>query len=262
VSIAGNERAMKRSIRVGGQSLEIRAWPGAGTPILLLHEGLGSVSMWRDFPDKLASRTGRPVIAWSRIGHGWSDPSTEPFEPDYMHREADRVPMLMDALGLKRATLLGHSDGGSIALIAAARFPDRVAALILEAPHVCVEQLTVDSIAALRQTDLETELEAKLAKHHRDPGEVFWRWNNIWLDARFREWSIEALLPAINARTLMVQGQDDEYGTIRQLDLIERGIVNAERVELASCGHSPHRDQAEAVLAAVAEFLHDAVRGA
>ncbi|NIJ09265.1 pimeloyl-ACP methyl ester carboxylesterase [Sphingomonas vulcanisoli] len=244
-------------ITIGGVGLEVRRWPGVGTPILLLHEGLGSVSMWRDFPGRLAAATGRPVIAWSRQGYGASDPLPDPREPAYMHDEARWVPLVMDALDIPRAVLLGHSDGGSIALLAAAWFPERVAALILEAPHVFVERLTVDSIAKVKQVYLTTDLGTKLGRHHRDAQEVFWRWNDIWLDPRFEAWNIEEWLPSIEAPALLIQGLDDEYGTLEQLDRIEAVLPRTTRVELANCGHSPHRDQFDAVLAACLDFLKD-----
>ncbi|HVV94656.1 MAG TPA: alpha/beta hydrolase [Hyphomicrobiales bacterium] len=248
-------------VTVDGVRLETREWPGregaAATPILLLHEGLGSVSMWRDFPASLAERTGRRVVAWSRQGYGRSDPMPGPFAPDYMHREAEKLPTLMDALGLERAHLFGHSDGGSIALIAAAHHPARIASLILEAPHVHVERITHDSIAAVKEVFAATDLAQRLGRHHADPAHSFRLWNDIWLDPRFRDWSIEALLPRIRAPALLIQGQGDEYGTLDQLDRIEAALPAARRLELASCGHSPHRDQPDAVLAAVAAFLGD-----
>lgn len=240
---------------IAGQCLEAQRWPGAGTPILLLHEGLGSVAMWRAFPGALAEKTGRPVIAWSRLGYGWSDVLPGARDPDYMHIEADKVFALLDVLGIERAVLLGHSDGGSIALIAAARRPTRVAALILEAPHVYVETLTVESIAKVKQTYLETDFGKKLDRYHRDAIGVFSHWNDIWLDPRFRDWNIESLLPAIAAPTLLIQGRDDEYGTIDQLDRIAAVLKDTRRLELSSCGHSPHRDQPEAVLEACSNFL-------
>jgi pimeloyl-ACP methyl ester carboxylesterase len=246
-------------LTIGGVRLEVREWPGGAgdgdTPILLLHEGLGSVSMWRDFPARLAERTGRRVVAWSRQGYGRSDPVPRPFAPDYMHREADKLPALMDALGIARAHLLGHSDGGSIALIAAARTPERVASLILEAPHVYVEQLTCDSIAAVKEIFATTDLGARLGRHHADPTHSFGLWNDIWLDPRFRDWTIEELLPAVTAPLLIIQGLDDEYGTLDQLDRIQAALPLARRLEIARCGHSPHRDQPDAVFAAVADFL-------
>lgn len=251
--------AVPEMIEIAGVRLEVKAWhgtaEGTGTPILLLHEGLGSVAMWRDFPAALARRTGRLVIAWSRTGYGQSDPLPEPRDPDYMHREADLVPRVMDALGISRAILLGHSDGGSIALIAAARYPERVAALILEAPHVFVENVAVASIAAARGHYLASDMGERMGRYHRLPDQVFWRWNDIWLDPRFRTWNIEDLLPRIAAPALLIQGLDDEYGTLEQLDRIEAALPATARVEVPDCGHSPHRDQPEAVLAAVAAFV-------
>ncbi|MEA2756938.1 MAG: hypothetical protein QOJ54_3227 [Aliidongia sp.] len=246
-----------KPILVGGARLEIARWPGRSEPILLLHEGLGSVSMWRDFPERLAAATGREVIAWSRQGHGASDPIPAPRNPDYMHREAALLPSLMAALGIARAHCFGHSDGGSIALIAAAHMPERVASLILEAPHVMVEDLTVTSIAAVKATYQATDLRQKLGRHHADADHIFWRWNDIWLDPRFRAWNIEALLPAILAPALLIQGRDDEYGSFDQLDRISAVLRRTRRLELDQCGHSPHRDQPQAVLDAVAGFLAD-----
>jgi pimeloyl-ACP methyl ester carboxylesterase len=244
-------------ITVRGVALEVRRWRGHGLPILLLHEGLGSISLWRDFPDQLSAASGRPVVAWSRQGHGRSERLPSPREPDYMHAEADSLPLLMDALGLPRAVLFGHSDGGSIALIAAARFPERIAALILEAPHVLVEQLTVDSIAQLKVAYQTTDLGRKIARHHNDADHVFWRWNDIWLDPRFRDWNIEAVLPAVQAPALLIQGKDDEYGTMDQLDRIQAVLAQTSRVELDRCGHSPHRDRRDAVLQASVGFLRE-----
>jgi len=250
-----SEASSVELLTVQGVALEVRRWAGAGVPIVLLHEGLGSASMWRDFPDRLAARTGRPVIAWSRQGYGRSDALPVARDPDYMHVEAGRVAPLLDALGIERAILFGHSDGASIALLAAARFPDRVERLILEAPHVYVEQITIDSIAAVGRAYRGTDLPLKLGRHHQRPDQVFWRWNDIWRDRRFRDWNIEDVLPAIRAPALLIQGQDDEYGTLDQLARIERALADTRRLVLPACGHSPHRDQPEAVLAAVDAFL-------
>lgn len=247
------------AIRVDGALLEVRRWQGAEQvdPILLLHEGLGSISMWRDFPARLAEATGRTVIAWSRRGYGWSDPLAGPFEPDYMHAEARLLPQVMDRLGVARAVLFGHSDGGSIALIAAALMPDRATALILEAPHVMVEAITVSSIAAIGAAYRPDDLGVKLGRHHRDPDGVFRHWNDIWLDPRFRLWNIEDFLPDIAAPALLIQGLNDEYGTLDQLDRIAAVLPRTERLELPDCGHSPHRDQRDAVIAETAAFLKD-----
>ena len=240
---------------IDGVGLELRRWPGKGAPILLLHEGLGSISMWRDFPERLANTTGHEVIAWSRRGHGFSDPLPEKRDPDYMHREAEALDALFDRLEIGRAHLFGHSDGGSIALIAAARHPDRVASLTLEAPHVLVEQLTVDSIAKVKTVYETSDLGRKLGRHHRDADHTFRRWNDIWLDPRFRDWNIEDVLPAIRAPALLIQGRADEYGTLDQLDRIAAILPATRRLELEACGHSPHRDQPEAVLVAVRDFI-------
>ncbi len=241
-------------IEIDGVSLEIKFWAGSGVPILLLHEGLGSVSLWKDFPDRLAGAAGHPVIAWSRQGHGFSASESGERTPAYMHREADLLPPLLDALGVQRAHLLGHSDGASIALIAAAFMPHRVASLVLEAPHVIVEDITVTNIAAIGGSYVASGMGKPLGRHHADPDALFWRWNHIWLNPAFRDWTIEALLPSIEAPALLIQGIDDEYGTLDQLDRIERVLPCAARLELTDCGHSPHRDQPEKVLAALAGF--------
>lgn len=247
-------------IGVDGVLLEVRRWPGRSgkLPILLLHEGLGSVSLWRDFPERLAQIAGREVIAWSRQGYGASDRLLEPRQPDYMHREAATLPELIRAFGLDRAHWFGHSDGASIALIAAAARPELAASLILEAPHVLVEVLTVESIAGVKTAYETTDLRQKLGRHHADPDHAFWRWNDIWLDPRFRAWNIEALLPKVRAPILLIQGLDDEYGTLKQLDRIEAAVRDSRRLVLPRCGHSPHRDQADAVLAAAVGFLEHA----
>lgn len=244
-------------IEVEGVRLEVLRWSGRGAPIVMLHEALGSASMWRDFPERLAMRTGREVIAWSRQGYGFSDPMPGAHEPDYMHLAAARVAPLLDTLGIARAHLFGHSDGGSIALIAAAQAPARVASLVLEAPHVLVEQLTHDSIAKVSAAYPTSGLAPKLARYHRDPDDVFARWSAIWLDPRFMAWNIEDVLPQVKAPALLIQGRDDEYGTLDQLTRIERAVGETQRLELDCCGHSAHRDQPEAVLAATSAFLRD-----
>jgi pimeloyl-ACP methyl ester carboxylesterase len=237
--------------------LEVRRWPGEGLPILLLHQALGSISMWREFPEQLAQTTQHEVIAWSRRGHGFSDRLPDRRDPDYLHGEAVSLPGLMDAVRLDRAHLFGHSDGSSIALIAAALHPDRVAGLILEAPHVYVEQLTVDSIAAVRASYETSGLRRKLGRHHADADRVFRQWTDIWFDPRFRDWNIENLLPEIRVPALLIQGRDDEYGTMDQLDRIAAVLPVSRHLVLADCGHSPHRDQRAAVLEASAAFLKD-----
>lgn len=253
---------MIERVVVDGAALELARWPGQGPAVLLLHEGLGSVSAWGGFPARLAAATGRPVIAWSRRGHGGSDPLAGAHAPDYMHREAEAALRLLDSLGLPAAHWFGHSDGASIALIAAARAPARVLSLILEAPHVFVEDLTIASIARIGAAYAAGgDLPRRLARHHRDAGAVFQAWNSIWLDPAFRAWSIEALLPGVRAPALLIQGADDEYGTMAQLDRIEAGLGGAQRLELAGAGHAPHRDRPGDVLAAVCAFLAAARTG-
>jgi pimeloyl-ACP methyl ester carboxylesterase len=243
---------------VDGRRLEILTIPGnpARDPIVLLHEGLGSVAMWRDFPARLAERTTRTVVAYSRYGYGTSDAFTEPREPDYMHHEAQVVlPALLDALGLKTPVLFGHSDGGSIALIFAGTHPQGVRALVLEAPHVFVEDLTVASIAQAKAAFATTDLPERLGRYHADARATFRGWNDIWLDPRFRNWNISAFLAGIRVPVLVLQGVDDEYGTVAQLDAIAAGIPASDIQLLERCGHSPHRSQPESVLERTAAFL-------
>ena len=250
-------------IVVDGVELEMQCWGSGSETILLLHEGLGSVSHWRDFPVRLAERTGARVIAWSRQGNGRSQKLAARRDPDYLHVEGARVGAFMDAMGVTRAHLFGQSDGASLALIAAAKFPDRIQSLILEAPHVLVEQITYDSIDQAREVYRTTDLSAKLARHHDDIDHTFWMWNDIWLDPRFRDWNIENVLPAIRAPALLIQGLDDEYGTLDQLDRIAAVLPDTEMLILEQCRHAPHRDRPEAVLEATVNFLkHRAKIGA
>jgi len=243
----------------GGQRLEY-AWHGGARndapPIVMLHEGLGSLALWRDFPRQLADATRRRVLVYSRLGYGKSDPLTGPRGVDFMHTEAlEILPLLLDSLGVDNPVLFGHSDGGSIALIHAARAHRSIAGVIALAPHVFVEHYGLDSIAAARRAYLDGDLRAKLARYHDDAESAFWGWNDIWLHPDFAAWNIEALLPEIACPVLAIQGVDDEYGTMEQIDRLERGVRGAQRLELAACRHSPHRDQPDAVLAAVTSFL-------
>jgi pimeloyl-ACP methyl ester carboxylesterase len=255
--VTGEATSLDRVI--DGRRLEIAHWrvPGRAVepPIVMLHEGLGSVALWKDFPQKVAQRCGHDVIAYSRYGHGRSEPLAAPREVDYMHREAQRVlPALLDELGLSRPILLGHSDGGSIALIFAGTHPGAVTALILEAPHVFVEDLTVASIAGARVAFDTTDLGAKLGRYHDNPARTFRGWNDIWLDPRFRSWNIESYLETIDAPILLVQGREDEYGTLAQLEAIA-SRTDARIAIVERSGHSPHRDQVEATLDAMTSFI-------
>jgi len=245
------------TVDAGGHRLEY-AWHGrarsGASPLVMLHEGLGSLSLWRDFPVELARATRRRVLVYSRYGYGRSDPLTGPRQVDFMHVEALEVlPELLRKLGIERPVLFGHSDGGSIALIHAAKHP--VAAVIALAPHVFVEAYGLASIAETRRAYLEGDLRERLARRHADADSAFWGWNDIWLAPDFVRWNVEALLPAIACPVLAIQGIDDRYGTMEQIDRIGRGVPDFRRLKLADCGHSPHRDQPAAVLAAAADFL-------
>jgi pimeloyl-ACP methyl ester carboxylesterase len=212
--------------------------------------------MRKDVPDRVARATGSGVLVYSRRGYGRSDPVTEPRPVRYMHDEAlGALPELLDALEVERPILVGHSDGASIALIHAGSGARPVSALVLMAPHVMVEDLSVASIAAARRSYETGDLRQKLARHHEDVDSAFWGWNRIWLHPDFRGWNIEDVLPGIRCPVLAIQGRDDEYGTMDQIARIARAVRDVEVLELADCRHSPHRDQPEAVIEAVARFV-------
>lgn len=230
--------------------------------IVFLHEGLGSVSMWRDFPAQLCDAIGARGLVYSRPGYGKSTPRPhdEKWGVDFMHIQAREVlPALLEAIAPNtKPWLFGHSDGGSIALIHAALFAANVAGTIVAAPHIFVEDISVTSIAQTRETYLHTDLRKKLARYHDDVDSAFWGWNDIWLDPAFLAWNIEALLPQITCPLLAIQGVNDEYGTMAQIDGISRAVPNARKaqlIKLENCGHSPHRDQPLAVIEAVSKFI-------
>lgn len=228
----------------------------SGVPLVFLHEGLGSVELWRDFPRDVASLAERPAVAYSRRGNGWSSQLTQPRRPEYMHEEAlETLPQVVEELVGSTPVLIGHSDGASIAIIyAGSGHP--VAGLVLIAPHVFVEQETVRSISDVRDRFPDTDIAAKMAKYHTDPESTFYGWSDIWLSPEFRSWDIEEYLAGINCPTLMIQGDADEYGTIRQLDTIERGSGSpTERLLVAGADHSPHLSHPGPVTDAVVEFL-------
>jgi len=246
----------------GGVDVEY-AWIGSADPsapqVVFLHEGLGSLAMWKDYPAALCAAAGARGLVFSRPGYGRSTPRPAEvrWQVDFMHRQAhELLPALFAALGVApRPWLFGHSDGGSIALLYAAEFTGRVAGVIAVAPHLFVEEVSVASIAAARDAYRTTDLRARLARYHDDPDSAFYGWNDIWLDPAFGAWNIEDCLPAIHCPVLAVQGYDDEYGTMAQVDDLARGVPQARLVKLAACGHSPHRDQPAALTAAVVEFM-------
>jgi pimeloyl-ACP methyl ester carboxylesterase len=251
---------------VRGRELEVQRIPGGRSDrptLVFLHEGLGSISLWRDFPSSVAAKTGCPALVYSRYGHGNSDLLDGPRGVNYMHDEALEVlPELLEKLSIRAPVLLGHSDGGSIALIYAGAY-DRVKGLILFAPHVFVEEISVTSIAAAKIAFETTDLPAKMQRHHKDAERTFWGWNNIWLHKDFRSWNIVEYLPRVTCPVLAIQGFADEYGTMAQLEAIKSQTAGSvEIVQLPNCKHSPHRDQPEQVLQAVAAFIervaHDA----
>jgi len=230
--------------------------PDVAPTIVMLHEGLGSVALWKHFPQKLAARTGCRVLVYSRYGHGSSDKLMEKRPVTFMHHEGEVVlPELLDKLGIARPILLGHSDGGSISLIFAGKYLDRPRALILEAPHVFVEDLSVASITRAKVNYQTTDFPQKLGRYHAHVDETFWGWNNIWLDSEFRSWNIEEYLPAIRCPILCIQGEEDEYGTIEQVKAIQARVPSTEVMMLPNCKHSPHRDQPDAALERMAEFV-------
>ena len=224
--------------------------PGAAT-LVMLHEGLGSVAMWRDFPQSLASVLGVSVVAYSRYGYGQSAPARlNPRPVTYMHEEALSVlPQLLRGLEIERPILLGHSDGGSIALIHASRHPVR--GVIAMAPHVFVEDLSVRSIAAAKVAYETTSLRERLARYHANVDGAFWGWNDIWLHPDFRSWNIEGFLADIRSPVLVIQGTEDEYGTEDQVRAIAAGAGDVELALMTECGHSPHRDQPARVMEAI-----------
>ena len=246
---------------IDGRRIEYAAIPGdagaAGT-LVFLHEGLGSVALWRDFPRKVATRLRAPAVLYSRFGYGASDGLTGRRTPRFMHDEALTVlPALLDRLGIDRPILVGHSDGASIALIHAAAAGRPVRALACLAPHAFVEPVCVESIAKVRQSYFDTDLKQRLAKYHTRVDDAFLGWADIWLDPEFASWSIEDLLGRIDQPLLLVQGRDDEYGTLAQLDRIEARVRGpTRRLVLDQCGHSPHRDQEAVVVDAIVTFVN------
>jgi pimeloyl-ACP methyl ester carboxylesterase len=231
--------------------------------MIFLHEGLGSLSMWKDFPHLQAKALGWRGLVYSRPAYGRSTPkrAEDRWRPDFMHRQAQEVlPQVLAVLGhaQERPWLFGHSDGGSIALLYAAAFPARVAGLVVCAPHLFVEDLTVASIEDAREAYASTDLRARLAKYHDDPDSAFRGWNDIWLDPDFLAWNIESEVATVRCPVLAVQGHDDQYGTMAQIDRIAQGLPpgQVELLKLDACGHSPHRDQPKVLIDRVVDFMH------
>jgi pimeloyl-ACP methyl ester carboxylesterase len=235
------------------------AGPADAPLLVFLHEGLGSVAMWKDFPERLCQALGVRGLVYSRPGYGRSTPrpADAPLQPDFMHRQAHEVlPALLAALGVHEPpVLLGHSDGGSIALLFAARFPNALRGLVAMAPHIRVEPVSISSIQAAREAWTSTDLPGRLARYHDDVESAFRGWNDIWLHPEFERWNIEAEIAPIRCPVLAIQGVDDEYGTLAQIRGIAHRVPQTRLLELPACAHSPHRDQPEAVIQAVGELL-------
>ena len=254
-------------VAFGGRSVRIEyAWLGherGDRPLVVfLHEGLGSVSMWKAFPRALCDHGGLRGLVYSRPGYGKSTPRAphERWGTDFMHRQADELlPRLFEAIGVdardERPWLFGHSDGGSIALLYAARFPGVCAGVVAVAPHIFVERVSLESIEAARRAYLATDLRQRLARHHDDPDSAFHGWNDAWLDPAFRAWNIEEDVSRIECAVLAVQGCDDEYGTLEQVRGIARRLPATRLVEIPACGHSPHRDQPERLIEETLRFI-------
>jgi pimeloyl-ACP methyl ester carboxylesterase len=247
-------------LSVAGRSVDVQWWgsrDSAREVIVMLHEGLGSVGRWKDWPAALHEATNLPVMAYSRLGHGRSDPPAAPRTIAFMHEEAQQVlPGLLDAAAIETAIFFGHSDGASIALIFAATFPQRTRALILEAPHVFVEDISIASIEEIDTRWRESNLRERLARHHDHVDVAFHGWRDVWLDPAFREWNLEEFLPYVTCPLLLIQGTGDQYGTLRQVDAIADQVAGpVDVLVLDDCGHSPHRDRPEDVLAAARRFV-------
>jgi pimeloyl-ACP methyl ester carboxylesterase len=243
-----------------GRQLEYRWIPPhhrGKPPLVLLHEGLGSAELWRDFPDRLAHRTGSGALVYSRYGYGRSDVLGGPRDIHYLEHEAlTSLTAVLAALRIGSPVLIGHSDGATIALIHAAdgRWPVR--GLVLEAPHVFVEDVTIQGIAGARVAYESGTLRDKLQPWHTDVDATFNGWADVWLQPRFREWNIKRHLSGIRCPTLVIQGEDDLYGTVAQVEAIQRGISGpVETLALQGCGHAPHAERPEEVLDAMARFV-------
>jgi pimeloyl-ACP methyl ester carboxylesterase len=250
----------KGFLTAGGKRLDYRCFgpaPDQAPTIMLLHEGLGCAALWRDFPQRLVEATGFGVCAWSRAGYGQSDPADLPRPLDYMTREAvDVLPEVLETIGFQRGVLMGHSDGATIAAIYAGSVEDfRVRGLILMAPHFFTEDMGLAEIVKARDVYATTDLRDRMGKYHRDPDATFHGWNDVWLHPDFRKWNVGEVIDYLRVPVLAIQGRQDQYGTLAQIEEIEtRSYAPVDVVALDDCRHAPHQDQPRVVLDAVAEF--------
>lgn len=229
--------------------------------MIFLHEGLGSVAMWKDWPQQLCARAGLRGLVYSRYGYGRSTPrpAHELWAPDYMLIQArDDLPALLRALRLddERPLLFGHSDGGTIALLYAALYPERTRGIAIAAPHIFVEDRTIEAIAEVRDLYDSTGLRDRLGRYHSDPDSAFWAWNRAWLNPPFRDWDIRATIASIRCPVLAIQGEGDEYASLEQITGIRDVVAHTECIALPDCGHSPHKDQPEALERAIQAWLN------
>ena len=246
----------ERDIRIEYQWVGISN--AAAPTLVFLHEGLGSVALWKEFPDTLCQRLQMRGLVYSRPGYGSSTPrnANDYWGKDFMHQQAWEVlPTLLATLNVQSPWLLGHSDGGSIALLYASRFTEQCAGAIVVAPHIMVEDISIRSISEARQAYHQRGLREKLARYHEDVDSAFLGWNDAWLSTAFRDWSIESELSSIRCPLLAIQGEQDEYGTLRQINDIKEHLPHTQLLALANCGHSPHRDQPEVLMTAITEFI-------
>jgi pimeloyl-ACP methyl ester carboxylesterase len=248
-------------LQIAGARLECRRLgpsPDEAPTVIMLHEGLGCVSTWRDFPERVAEATGLGVFVYSRAGYGGSSPCELPRPLTYMHDEAlETLPRVLDAIGFRQGILLGHSDGASIATIYAGEYDDsRILGAVLLAPHFFTEDSGMLAIGEARDRFENSNLRERLARHHGENTDVaFWGWNGAWLDPEFRNWDIQEYLAKIEIPTLIIQGADDEYGTERQIDAARSHCNgNLQTRLLPNCGHAPQRDQPESTLAEIRAF--------
>lgn len=247
-------------LQVGDTGIEYVCWgppPSKAPTIVMLHEGLGCLALWRDFPKRVAEVTGMGVFAFSRPGYGQSDPVDLPRPLDFMTREATGfLPRLLDAIGFERGILFGHSDGATVAAIHAGSVEDfRVRGLILMAPHFFTEPMGLAAIAEAKTAYDSGELKAKMMKYHRNPDVAFRGWNDTWLDPKFKSWNVAEVIDYFRIPCLAIQGRDDQYGTLDQIEVIEeRSYAPVDPVVIDNCRHAPHLEQPQAVLDAVAEY--------
>ena len=267
---SGPERRTRTfSVHAGPHTLQVMtlapAGAAAGRPTLvLLHDGLGSIAQWRDFPQQLVAATDLPALVYDRVGHGGSDPLSAARDVHYLFREAEEsLPAVLEACGITAPLLIGHSDGGTIALLYAALFPEQPSGVVTEAAHLFVEEVTLAGIRAAVEAYETGDLRERLARHHHErTGPLFRGWSDTWLSPEYRHWNIEDALPRIRCPILAIQGEDDEYATPAQVQAIAAGAPRRTKVLLLpGCGHAPHHQARERVLREITKFVRERVRG-